>query len=139
MAAYKGLEGDLKIGSVKVAQTDTWELYGSADMNEVSSFGTRNKTYQSGLRNASATISGRLDVEKTGPTNDILDNMSNAAKLAYVVANLVISTEADRAAHWYGRAIVSNVSIGSKVGDMASFSASLQFDNGAVYATNTST
>lgn len=138
--AFKGVEGALKIAGSKIAQIDSWEITVSADTNETTAFGNKDKNYVHGLRNATATVSGRLDDGITGTTpNAILDQMSNTGTLAAIVADLVISTEAAHKAHWVGSALVSSVSVGSQVAGTVSFTASLQFNNGAKYTTTTAT
>jgi len=138
MAVKMGRDGMVKIGGDVVAYIDNWSMDANIDALEVTAFGNKNRAYAYGLKNVTAQMSGAFDATDTAQLaiRDTFMSTSTAAKTtAILIWNSSATTGAIKG--YSGTALLTNISIGSAVGDKITFSASLQFDGGVSAYTTT--
>lgn len=136
MAVIKGLAGSVSLTgtfpAAKIANIKNWTLNIDVGSNDTSAFGDTNTSAVMGLRNATCQISG--DLSTGAGENTLITQLSNAGTLAPLVLRLVASTDATQGRYWYAAAAqLTNISVGSDVTGVDSFSASFQLSGGVKY------
>ena len=136
MPAYNGYEGVVKLDGVEVAQIKEWSIDSEAGTVDITAFGDRDRNFAHAIRNTVATITASM-MSTDAEVDNVLNMASNTGTLDGLGVDLYLSTEAGRFAKYIGGARLTNVSQGAQVAGLISFTASLQFNNGAIYSTET--
>jgi hypothetical protein len=136
MAVIKGKSGSVSLTgtfpAAKIANIKSFTLNIDAGSGDTTYFGLSDTTSVQLLRTATGQISGDLSTD--AGENTLITQMSNTGTLAGVVLRLVASTDATQGRYWYAAdAQLTNVSVGSEVAGVASFSASFNLSGGVKY------
>lgn len=129
-----GLTGSLRYGSATVVNIKSWDISRSQDMLAVSAFGTKDKTYIPGLRDASGSFTGEITTNAAMRTVLKLLNSTVATQAAATI-DLIISTVAGKKMKWTGSGYVSGDSASDSHDGIVSYSGTLQFSGGARLST----
>lgn len=133
--SLRGVLGSVTWGGAAIGNIKNWTLNIDVASNDTSAFGDTNTTAVQGLRNATGQISGDLSTD--AQQNTILDQVSNAGTLAAASVVFIASATAGSKAKWTAAsALLTNVSIGTDVTGVATFSASVQCSGGVAYSTS---
>jgi hypothetical protein len=121
LARIAGRNGRIYLGLANAAATaeplafsNKWTLDAASDKIEVTAFGDANKTYVSGLPDASGSFSGFYDDATAGSYTGAQDG---AARKFYLYPNLLTATQ-----YWFGTVLV-DFSAESGVADAVTTSA----------------
>lgn len=118
MAATAGRNGSFRISTTKVGFIDTWQLTPTLATAEVTAFGDSAVKRVATLRDWSAQVSGTLDRSDASQASMLAQFES--ATLADISVRFYTTTAASK--YWSGSMIVTQASIGSKVGDKVAVS-----------------
>lgn len=83
MALYKGIDGYVKVGTVKLAHISNWSLELSKEILEVISFGNTYKEKVPSIKDWSASSDGTVDFATNSGQKALLDSFEDATKLTF--------------------------------------------------------
>lgn len=129
MGTVKGTDGKVEKAGTTIANIDSWELTVSADNDETTAYGSREKSFIQTTVGWTGTISGSYDSTDTSQ-QALIDQFSSTDGTgpAAVTLTLVGSTaDSDR---YSGSFIINSISNTGSVGTKRSFSADIQATGG---------
>lgn len=134
MGTIKGTDGAVNKSGTAIAHIDSWELTASADNDETTAYGSRDKTYIQTTVGWSGTISGSYD--STDASQQALVDMFSSTSTggpAAVTLTLVGSTADSDIYH--GSFIVNSIANTGSIGTKRSFSAEVMASGGVARTT----
>lgn len=129
MGTVKGTDGKVEKAGTTIANIDSWELTVSADNDETTAYGSREKSYIQTTVGWTGSISGSYD-STDASQQALIDQFSSTSTggPAAVTLTLVGSTaDADR---YSGSFIINSIANTGSVGTKRSFSADIQATGG---------
>jgi len=128
MGTVKGTDGKVEKAGTTIANIDSWELTVSADNDETTAYGSREKSYIQTTVGWTGTISGSYDSTDASQQALIDQFSSTSTGPAAVTLTLVGSTaDSDR---YSGSFIINSIANTGSVGTKRSFSADIQATGG---------
>jgi hypothetical protein len=136
MAVIKGKAGSVSLTgtypAAKIANIKSFTLNIDAASGDTTAFGDNDSKSVQTIRTATGQLSGDLSTD--AGQNTLITQMSNTGTLAGLIMRFVASTDATQHRYWYAAdAQLTNISIGSEVAGVQSFSASVNLSGGAKY------
>ena len=131
MAINKGWDGEVQVGTDKVAYINNWEIAFSGDALENTAFGDTvyDRSFQPGLRSHTISISGYRE-KTTGSTAQaaLLNEMRSTDEPTAVTLKVLYDNDTEKG--WTGSAVITGLTVGAPVDGLAPFSGNFQVSGG---------
>jgi len=128
MGAVKGTDGRVEKSGTTIAEIDSWELTVSADSDETTAYGSREKSFIQTTVGWTGTISGSYD-STDASQQALIDQFSSTSTGPAAVTLTLVGSTADSDIY-HGSFIINSIANTGSVGTKRSFSADIQATGG---------
>lgn len=131
MAISKGWDGEVQVGTDKVAYINSWEINFNADALENTAFGDTvyDRSYQPGLRAHTISASGYMEnIAGSTAQAALLNEMRASTEPTAVTLKVLYDNDTEKG--WTGSCVITGITVGSPVDGLSPFSGNFQVSGG---------